>query len=92
MAAMRDAIGPDIELMVDCHSFFDVALAERVARRLEPQKLAWYEEPVAPERVEERSRYASGFSSRWPEEKFCLAWPASRRSAAHAPSTSSCPT
>jgi len=53
VAAMRDVIGPDVELMVDCHSFFDVPLAERVARRLEPQRLAWYEEPVAPERVEE---------------------------------------
>ena len=52
-SAMREAIGPDVELMVDCHSFFDVPLAERVARRLEPQKLAWYEEPVAPERIEE---------------------------------------
>jgi len=51
--AMRDAVGPDVEIMVDCHSFFDVALAERVARRLEPQKLTWYEEPVAPERIEE---------------------------------------
>ena len=53
VVAMRDAIGPDVELMVDCHSFFDVPLAERVARRLEPQNLAWYEEPVAPQRVEE---------------------------------------
>lgn len=53
VAAMREAIGPDVELMIDCHSFFDVALAERVARRLEPQNLAWYEEPVPPERLEE---------------------------------------
>jgi galactonate dehydratase len=53
VAAMRDAIGPDVELMVDCHSFFDVALAERVAHRLEPYRLAWYEEPVPPEKVEE---------------------------------------
>jgi galactonate dehydratase len=53
VAAMRDVIGPQVELMVDCHSFFDVPLAERVARRLEPQKLAWYEEPVPPERIEE---------------------------------------
>jgi galactonate dehydratase len=53
VAAMRDAIGPDVELMVDCHSFFDVPLAERVARRLEPQQLAWYEEPVAPEKIED---------------------------------------
>lgn len=53
VAAMRDAIGPQIELMVDCHSFFDVTLAESVARRLEPYNLAWYEEPVPPERVQE---------------------------------------
>ena len=53
VGAMRDAIGPTVELMIDCHSFFDVALAERVARILEPQQLAWYEEPVAPTRVED---------------------------------------
>jgi galactonate dehydratase len=53
VAAMRDAVGPDVEVMVDCHSFFDVPMAERVARRLEPLNLAWYEEPVAPERIEE---------------------------------------
>ncbi|MCM3880494.1 MAG: mandelate racemase/muconate lactonizing enzyme family protein [Vicinamibacterales bacterium] len=51
--AMREAIGPGVELMVDCHSFFDVPLAERVAHRLEPQRLSWYEEPVAPERIED---------------------------------------
>lgn len=53
VAAMRQAIGPDVELMVDCHSFFDVPLAQSVARRLEQYNLAWYEEPVAPERTEE---------------------------------------
>jgi galactonate dehydratase len=53
VAAMREAIGSDVDLMVDCHSFFDVALAEDVARRLEPHKLSWYEEPVAPERIDE---------------------------------------
>jgi len=51
--AIRDAVGPDVDVMVDCHSFFDVALSERVAKRLEPLKLAWYEEPVAPEKIEE---------------------------------------
>ena len=53
IAAMREAIGTDVELMVDCHSFFDVALAVSVAKRLEPYRLAWYEEPVPPERVVE---------------------------------------
>jgi galactonate dehydratase len=51
--AMRDAVGPDVDVMVDCHSFFDVALAVRAAKWLEPLKLAWYEEPVAPEKIEE---------------------------------------
>jgi galactonate dehydratase len=53
VAAMRDAVGPDVELMVDCHSFFNIVLAERVAHRLEPYRLSWYEEPVPPEKVEE---------------------------------------
>ena len=50
---MREAGGPDVELMVDCHSFFDVPLAQSVAQRLERWNLAWYEEPVAPQRIEE---------------------------------------
>jgi galactonate dehydratase len=52
LAAMREAVGPQVELMVDCHGFFDVPRAVRVARELEPQKLGWYEEPVPPEQVE----------------------------------------
>ena len=46
--AIREAVGPDVDILIDCHSFFDVDLAVDVARRLEPQNLAWYEEPVAP--------------------------------------------
>lgn len=46
--AIREAVGPDVDILIDCHSFFDVELAVDVARRLEPQRLAWYEEPVAP--------------------------------------------
>ena len=46
--AIRAAVGPEVDILIDCHSFFDVDLAVDVARRLEPQNLAWYEEPVAP--------------------------------------------
>ncbi len=53
VAAMREAVGPDVEVMVDCHSFFDVPRAQSVAERLERYNLAWYEEPVAPERLQE---------------------------------------
>ncbi len=53
VAAMREAVGPDVEVMVDCHSFFDVPRAQSVAERLEHYNLAWYEEPVAPARIQE---------------------------------------
>ena len=53
VAAMRQAVGPGVEIMIDCHSFFGVDQAVDVAARLEPQRLAWYEEPVAPERVDD---------------------------------------
>jgi galactonate dehydratase len=53
IAAVRDAIGADVHVMVDAHSLFDVPLAIDVARRLEPYRLTWYEEPVAPEMVAE---------------------------------------
>ncbi len=46
--AIREAVGPGVDILIDCHSFFDVDLAVDIARRLEPQHLAWYEEPVAP--------------------------------------------
>jgi galactonate dehydratase len=53
VAAMREAVGSQIAIMVDCHSFFDIERAVRVAERLEPYSLTWYEEPVPPERVED---------------------------------------
>jgi galactonate dehydratase len=53
VAAIREAVGPEVQLMIDCHSFFDVPLAISVARRLEPQNLTWYEEPVPPQSTDE---------------------------------------
>lgn len=53
IAAVRDAVGSDVQVMVDAHSLFDVPLSIDVAHRLEPYRLTWYEEPVAPERVAE---------------------------------------
>lgn len=51
--AVREAVGRDARVMVDCHSFFDVERSRVVAQRLEPAGLAWYEEPVAPTLVAE---------------------------------------
>lgn len=46
IAAVRDAIGPDVELMVDCHWRLNHAGAEAVLRAVEPQRLHWLECPV----------------------------------------------
>jgi galactonate dehydratase len=64
VAAMRQAIGPELDLMIDCHSKFDVDLSIEIARRLAPHDLAWYEEPVAPEQTEETKIIRSSIKQR----------------------------
>ncbi|MBY0508443.1 MAG: mandelate racemase/muconate lactonizing enzyme family protein [Bryobacteraceae bacterium] len=53
LEAIRAAIGPEVKLMTDCHSFFSVARAVDVAKRLEPVNLTWYEEPVDPQLIDD---------------------------------------
>ena len=49
LGAIRDAVGRDIELMVDANGAYDAATAIQVARALEPLAIAWFEEPVPPD-------------------------------------------
>jgi len=46
VAAVRDAIGPDIALMADANQGLTVSHAIRLGRGLEPFNLVWFEEPV----------------------------------------------
>ena len=46
VAAVREAIGPGIDLMVDANQGLDVTHAIRLGRGLERFGLAWFEEPV----------------------------------------------
>ncbi len=62
--AIRGAVGPDVDILIDCHSFFDVDLAIEIAGRLEPQDLAWYEEPVAPTDVAATKAIERGIEQR----------------------------
>lgn len=48
VAAIRDAVGPHVQLMVEMHGRFTPASAVRVARALEPYAPEWIEEPVPP--------------------------------------------
>jgi galactonate dehydratase len=45
--AVREAVGPDIEILVEVHRRLAPMHAIRVARRLEPYRPYWYEEPVS---------------------------------------------
>jgi len=49
IAAMREAFGPDMPLMVDANMKYTVDQAVRAARAFEPFDLTWFEEPIPPD-------------------------------------------
>jgi galactonate dehydratase len=44
--AVREEVGPSIDLMIEGHNRFSVSTALRIADRLAPYRPAWFEEPV----------------------------------------------
>jgi len=52
ISAVRDAIGPDLSLMVDANQIFDRAEAIRRAKLFESFDLTWFEEPLPADDVE----------------------------------------
>jgi galactonate dehydratase len=49
--AVRDAVGEDVDIMVEMHGRFAPSAAVDIARQLEPFRPAWIEEPVPPENL-----------------------------------------
>jgi galactonate dehydratase len=47
--AIRNAVGPDIEVLIDAHALYNVPTAVRLANRLAPYAITWFEEPCPPE-------------------------------------------
>lgn len=60
MAALREAVGPDVDLMVDLHWKFEAAHAIRLIRKLEAHDLYFAEAPCQPEDLEGQVRVAQG--------------------------------
>ena len=56
--AVRDAIGPDAELMLEMHGRFSPSTAVRMAREMAPFRPAWLEEPVPPENLKALAKVA----------------------------------
>ncbi|WP_341835239.1 galactonate dehydratase [Chitinophaga pollutisoli] len=50
--AMRDAVGEDIDIMVDCHARPSPLMGMQFARALEPYGLYFFEEPCWPEAMD----------------------------------------
>lgn len=57
--AVRQAIGPDVDLMVDANQRFTVEHAIRLGRKLEEFNLTWFEEPVPAYDLEGSARVAT---------------------------------
>ena len=49
--AVRAAVGPEIELLIEMHGRFNPPTAVEIAKELAPFKPSWYEEPVPPENL-----------------------------------------
>ncbi|MFD2081551.1 galactonate dehydratase [Actinopolymorpha cephalotaxi] len=55
VAAVREAVGPDVDLFVEGHARFAMPTASRLVRDLEPYDIGWFEEPLPWTHIE---RYA----------------------------------
>ncbi len=60
VGAVREAIGPGVELALDCHWCFNPRDALRLAHELAPFDLLWLEDPTPPDNIEALKRVTDG--------------------------------
>jgi galactonate dehydratase len=60
VAAVRDAVGPDVEILIEMHGRFSPHQAIAIARELEPFAPSWVEEPVPPDNLKALAKAAKG--------------------------------
>ena len=63
VAAIRDAVGEDIDLMVDCHARPSPAMGLKFGKALDPYGLYFFEEPCWPESVDGLSQINQALST-----------------------------
>lgn len=56
VAAVREEVGPDIMVTMDCHWKYNVNDVIKLARALEPYDLLWLEDPVPPENIDAQAK------------------------------------
>ena len=52
VSVLREAVGSDVELALDCHWRYNLADALKIARALEEFKVAWLEDALPPESID----------------------------------------
>lgn len=52
VAAVREAVGPHVELFIECHGRFDPLLGSKIGKLMEPFDPGWFEEPVRSSQTE----------------------------------------
>ena len=61
--AVREAVGPDVDLFIECHGRFNPATAIRIGRMLESFDPGWIEEPMRSNRMDEMAAVGSKLST-----------------------------
>ncbi len=46
LAAVREAVGSRVEILIDAHGMYNVPTAIRLANKMEPYSIHWFEEPT----------------------------------------------
>ncbi len=62
VAAVREAVGNEIDVCIDCHCVYSVHSAIRLAERLEPFNLMFLEDPVPNENIEAMAKVTASTS------------------------------
>ena len=56
---IRDAVGPDMEIMVEFHSLWNLPTAMQIARALEEFEPFWYEDPLKADNIDALAIFAA---------------------------------
>ena len=54
--AIRDAVGAEMDIMIECHGMWRLPAAVRIAKALEPHDIFWLEDPVEMHRLDDLER------------------------------------
>ncbi|MBX0331401.1 mandelate racemase/muconate lactonizing enzyme family protein [Oscillochloris sp. ZM17-4] len=58
IAAVRDAVGPDVDILIEGHNRFSVHTALQLAEAMAPYRPTWFEAPVPPQRIGQMAEVA----------------------------------